>query len=120
MDIKNTGIHFAKALAVSAVFSGLLLLLMAFLMYKGSLSGLMENILVIVIYLISCFVGGFLMGKQEGKRRFLWGAAFGGVYFLVLLLMSAAFGGGQPVELGGRALVAALCVLGGMAGGMVS
>lgn len=120
MDIKKQGLHFIKAFAVSAVISALLLLLMAFLLYKGNLSGLMESILVILIYLISCFAGGFLMGKQEDKRKFLWGAAFGAVYFAVLLLLAVICGPDKAADWPERIRVLFLCVLGGMAGGMLS
>jgi len=125
INIKRTGIHFLKAFFVSIVISVLLILLLAFILYKGNLSGSVEDILVVIVYLAACFSGGFLFGKQEGKRRFLWGAAFGGIYFLVLLALSMVLRSGQePIwqatELSSKIRVLLICVLGGMAGGMLS
>lgn len=126
MDIKKTGIHLLKAFLISAVVSGLLLLLMAFILYKAGLSGMVEHILAAVVYVAGSFVGGFLLGKQEGKKRFLWGAAFGALYFLILLAVSMALSGSgeegmwQASALFQRLRVLFLCVLGGMAGGMIS
>lgn len=125
MNMKRTGIHLAKAMAVSILLSALLLLLMAFVLYKGNFSGLVENILVIIIYLAASFAGGFLLGKQEGKRRYLWGAVFGGCYFLLLLLLSRILPEGgegvrQTAELSEKLRALMICVLGGMVGGMVS
>ncbi len=74
---------------------------------------------IVITYFLSNFIGGFLIGKVQEKRRFAWGAALGLIYFLLLLVMSLIIGrnGIDPLA----ATIAFLsCVFGGSIGGMVS
>ena len=115
-----------KALLASVLLTAILLFVMALILYKANLSGLAEH-----VYLLACLAGGFLLGKQEEKRRFLWGAGFGALYFFLLLLLAAAAPGadmqreilsstGFSAAWGERVRVLLICLLGGMAGGMLS
>ena len=61
-----------KILFVSYIITGILLLILALLLYKLDLGENQVNIGVIAIYLISCFAGGFIAGKRTGSRKFLW------------------------------------------------
>ena len=156
MEWKKQLPRIGKALLVSMILTGLLLLLMALILYQANLAGLAESVMVIVIYVVACLAGGFLLGKQEEKRRFLWGAGFGALYFLLLLLLSVFLPGATQTGImdtsmdvsvqtglsaqssmmsvssvagsvaglsalwGERLRVFVICVLGGMAGGMLS
>ena len=53
-----------KSLLFAYIISGLLLFLLAFLMLKLDLSGAIVAGGIVVIYILSCFIGGFLMGKN--------------------------------------------------------
>ncbi|MFU0826351.1 MAG: MFS domain-containing protein [Lachnoclostridium sp.] len=109
-----------KVLLASYIVTGLLLLLLAFLMLKTDVSGLILNGGILFTYIISSFTGGFLLGKNTEHRRFLWGLGMGGLYFVTLVIISVltnSLMGMNPV----RAMtVMAVCLLGGMLGGMIS
>ena len=109
-----------KALLCAYIITGILLLVLALLLYKLGLSEENVNAGVILIYVISTFAGGFVMGKLSGSRRFLWGLIAGVIYFALLLLIS--FGIYHSVQSGAGSLATTLllCAGGGMLGGMVS
>lgn len=43
---------------------------------------------VIGVYVIVNFLGGFLVGKKRGQHKMFWGAAVGILYFMILLLIA--------------------------------
>lgn len=75
---------------------------------------------IVVIYLASSFSGGRMAGNMAGKRRFLWGICFGIVYFAILIIVSAVFLPGGFAGAGRLLWAAAVCAVGGMAGGMTA
>ena len=109
-----------KSLLFSYILTGVLLALLAFLLYKLGLSEKTVSIAITAIYVAGTFFGGFVMGKKMGSRRFLWGLLMGTVYFLVLAVVSLCVGKGN-IEMGSSFFTTlALCAGGGMLGGMVS
>lgn len=64
--------------------------------------------------------GGRMAGNMAGKRRFLWGICFGIVYFAILIIVSAVFLPGGFAGAGRLLWAAAVCAVGGMAGGMTA
>lgn len=109
-----------KALLCAYAVTGILLLILAFLLYKAGLSEENVNAGILLVYVISTFSGGFVIGKLSGARKFLWGLLSGVLYFVLLLLIS--FGIYHTLQ-GAAAETAAafgLCALGGMLGGMIS
>ena len=86
----NSAIRIMKALLVSYLVTGLLLLLIAGLLYRFRLDEGRIQIGIIVTYILSCFTGGFLAGKMMKSRKFLWGVLLGLCYFLVMTLVSLA------------------------------
>lgn len=109
-----------KALLASYVITGVLLLLLALLLYKFRLSEGQINIGITLIYMITCFLGGFLEGKIMKTRKFLWGALFGFLYFVVLAAVSLAVGQGFSGSSSHFVTTMLLCIAGGTLGGMVS
>ena len=81
-------------LAAYAVTAGLLMLLALVILQLNVSEGTVAAG-VMVIYLLSCFLGGFLLGKGVGKNKFLWGVILGAVYFVLLMILSAAAGSGS-------------------------
>jgi len=132
MEIKKQIVQMGKALIVSMIVTVILLLVMAWVLYQTDLSGMIRYVMVVVIYLAACLLGGFMLGRKQEKRRFLWGAGFGVVYFLLLILVAACLPEGledasQTVgqivtsDEGGRSVrVFLICMLSGMVGGMLS
>lgn len=109
-----------KALVISYILTAILLLLLAFLLFKFELDEGKVSIGIIIIYLLAGAVGGFFVGKKTGSQKFLWGMVLGAVYFILLLVISLIAGHGiqtQPMQL---VTTGCLCIGGGMLGGMLS
>ena len=110
---------FIKSLLAAYVVSCIMLFLLSLLLYKFDLSEQTVQIGIILTYILSAFVGGFVMGKKAKTRRFLWGMAVGILYFAFLACISfgvyrSAFWGTEWI------LAFVFCTAGGMAGGMMS
>ena len=72
---QGAAMRLLKALLAAYIVTGGLLLLLALLLYKLRLSESVINLSITAIYLIACFLAGFLMGKMMKTRKYLWGAA---------------------------------------------
>ena len=116
---KSKPLYLLRSLLLSYVLSGLLLLLLSFLLYKMKLSRDQIQAGVYIIYGLSCFFGGFLSGKQLKTRRFLWGGLSGLLYFGILLLLSLLLGKGIQSGLSRLLLSLGLCAGSGVIGGML-
>nr|MBQ8253234.1 TIGR04086 family membrane protein [Lachnospiraceae bacterium] len=111
---------FLKLLLASFVISVALLFLLAFFLYKFRLSDDIVTAAIIIIYVISNFLAGFMAGKVAKQQKYLWGLGIGTAYFIVLCLVSflvrQSFAGlGQDFL-----MTMFLCLGSGMLGGMVS
>lgn len=109
-----------STLILMYLVTGLLLLLLALLMYRMDLSAQTAEIAIILIYILSGLFGGFLIGKKLKTRKYLWGLAAGLMYFGILLLASLIVGGGKVEDTVQILITLVLCALSGMIGGMVS
>lgn len=97
-----------------------LLLLSAYLLYKGMFSEKAVSVMIQIIYVLSGFFGGFFCGKLAGSRKYLWGLLMGALYFGVLLFAGFLINGGlsdDPIHIVTTMLI---CILSSIAGGMVS
>lgn len=111
---------FLKALLCSYVITGILLLILALILYKIGPAEETVNAAIILIYVVSAFSGGFVMGKLMHTRRFLWGLVTGILYFLLLLLISAGVYHGIEADYVSLLTTFLICGGGGMLGGMIS
>lgn len=109
-----------KVLLVMYLLTGVLLLILAALLYKMQLSESIVSIGIVVIYVASGFLGGFIIGKIMKTRRFFWGMIMGACYFLILVLGSIVFQRGINMELSQVITTLVLCTASGMIGGMTS
>lgn len=118
LDVKF--VRVLKALLCSYAVTAVLLLGLTLLLYKAGLSEEKVTAGILVIYVISTFAGGFAAGKMAGVRKFLWGILTGGMYFVLLVLIS--LGIYHSLEGSGIHLLITFCMCtgGGMLGGMVS
>ena len=110
---------FIKSLLAAYVISCIMLFLLSFLLYKFDLSEQTVQIGIVLTYILSAFVGGFVIGKKAKTKRFLWGMATGILYFAFLACISfgvyrSSFGGPEWL------IAFGVCTAGGMAGGMMS
>ena len=111
-------------IGIMYAISGVMLLLLAFLLYNFELSEATVKIGVVAIYILSGFVGGFLMGRQMQDKKYLWGIVVGVIYFALLfvlsLLMKVGAGEELTMEFVRILTTLLLCAVSGMAGGMIS
>ncbi len=109
-----------KSLLCAYVVTGILLLLLTFLLYKFGLGEDKVTAGIIVIYIVSAFAGGFAAGKMAKFKKFLWGLAMGVLYFLLLVVIT--LGIYHTLQDDGIHLLITflLCAGGGMLGGMLS
>ena len=114
----NQGVRIVKALLVSYLLTGGLLLLLAGLLYRFRLDEGKIQIGIILIYIFSCYAGGFLSGKMMKSRKFLWGVLLGLLYFLIMTLVSLAVNRGLQDGTTSYFTTFLLCMGGGMLGGM--
>ena len=118
--MKKYVLSFLKFLLVSFLISVLLLFLLAFFLFKFHLSDAVISASVIVIYVLSNFLAGFLAGKTMGQQKYVWGLGLGAAYFGILFLVSLLCGQ-SPEEVGsGISMTLFLCLASGMLGGMLS
>ena len=109
-----------EALLGAWLVTGVLLLILAVLLWKLNLKESQVSVGITVTYLLSCFTGGWILGRKTGKRKFLCGRLLGFCYFLLILAIAMiAHPGGLP-QVRGILTSLALCAAGGMAGGMLS
>lgn len=109
-----------KCLLISYLLTAGLLLLLALMLYRFGLSEKIVSICIIGIYIIVTFLAGFLAGKREGSRKFLWGLLMGSLYFAILIVVSLVLNHGMEEVSGNFFTVLLLCCGSGMLGGMIS
>lgn len=117
---KSGAMNVITALVAAYALTGILLLVLAMLLYKMDMDEGKVSVGIIAIYILSSFLSGFLVGKRGTSRKFLWGLLTGSLYFILLVLMSMASGGKLQIPLTGMISTFAMCAGGGMIGGMIS
>ena len=118
--IEQVAVHMVKAILCAYIVTGIMLLVLTLLLYKMGLSEQNVNAGIILTYVISTFSGGFVAGKLMKRRKFLWGLLLGVLYFVLLLVISIGVYHSLDGEMVNLLSTFALCVGGGMLGGMVS
>lgn len=118
--MKKRGIiQMAKGLLIAYVISSLVLVILAFLMYKMDLSESVVRGVIIFSYVVSCFVSGMIVSVHHEGRRYLWGMLQGLLYYVVLVSVSMICNRAVFTQVPGILPALFLCAFGGMLGGMV-
>ena len=109
-----------KSLLTSYIVTGLLLLGLTVLVHKFELDEQLVVGGIVSIYVISTFMGGFIIGKLTEIKKFVWGMVVGVIYFVLLFLIS--YGVYREFNTNGLSAIttAILCAGGGTLGGMLS
>ena len=108
------------ALLIMYILSGILLVLLALILFKMEPGEMFIKAGVIVIYVVTGVIGGFFVGKRLKDRKFLWGLLTGSIYFLLLVVFSALLKQGFQMEVDKVITTWILCGASAMAGGMIS
>lgn len=109
-----------RSLLISYLLSGILLAATSFALYKFRLKESQVTMAVNTIYLLSCAVAGFVMGKRLGRRRFFCGLVAGLSYFLVLFAVSFVVNRTITSDTARLLTTLAFCVGSGIIGGVSS
>ena len=109
-----------KSLLCAYIVTGIFLLLLTLLLFKMNLDEGKISAGITLVYVVSTFSGGFVAGKLAKMKRFLWGAATGVTYFVLLFLISLILYRSFQDNAGSMFTTFLLCAGGGMLGGMVS
>lgn len=113
-------LDFLKILFAMYLVTLILLLLLAFVLYRMEAPEMLVKIWLIAVYVISGFLGGFFIGKRTKSRKFLWGLVIGLVYFGILLVVSLILHRGFDSDVMHLVTTLILCAASGTVGGMVS
>ena len=81
-SIIDIPIALLTGLSVTSV--GVVVLALCLLML--SISEEMVEVGILMIYILSCFMAGMIIGRKRKNRRFLWGMLIGVVYYSVLYI----------------------------------
>ena len=109
-----------KGLIFSYAITGVLLLLLAFLVFRFQLGESITDMAIVSIYVLVTFLGAFITGKRGKEQKFLWGFLLGLLYILIISLVAIVIGHTFHVASTANITTAALCIGGGMLGGMLS
>ena len=109
-----------KSLLASYVITGILLVLLAAVLYKFELNEKMVSAAIIAIYVVATLIGGIMIGKYAKTRRFVWGLGLGIGYFALLLLITLGVYHILNGNCDNLITTFILCAGGGMVGGMIS
>lgn len=107
-------------LFVSFACTGILLILLALGLYKLNLSEGAVTAGIVLIYLLSCMLGGARTGHLAGSRKYFWGFLTGICYFGLLVLLSTLCSAGALSGFQRLFTAFLLCAGGGAVGGMLA
>ncbi len=109
-----------RNLLFTYILTGILLVVLAFALYRFRLKEGQIRLGVNAVYIVTCLFGGILMGKTIRQRRFFWGLLLGLMYFLVLFAVSFLLNKGLNGTMNQILTTMAICAVSGTAGGMIS
>ncbi len=107
-----------KALIGAYLTTGLFLVALAFLIVRLNLKENVVSVLIILVYVIATFIGGFIIGRSTKYKKYFWGFVVGLLYVVLLFLITL----GVYRTLNNHDFVTTLilCICGGTLGGMLS
>lgn len=117
---QTLALDFIKILFVMYLMTLILLLLLAFVLFKMDPQEMVSKLWLIGVYIVSGFLGGFLIGKRTKSRKFLWGFLIGLAYFAILFAVSLLLYKGLSEDWLHLFTTMALCTASGTVGGMIS
>ena len=119
MGNKVKVVKMVKSVAVAYILTAIVLLVLSFIMYKCKISMTGANSGILLTYVLSCIVGGFIFSGSLAQKRYLGGGLMGVVYFLVVYVVSAVWNQSLASQMPGMLTAFLICVFSGMFGGMI-
>lgn len=116
---QNIVLQVVKGVVFAYFISAVALVILAFIMYKWDVSDNVVRGGILAAYVLSCFISGTVVSRQHSERRYLWGLLMGAIYFTILWVVSLIGNRGAFTGVTGILPALALCLFGGMLGGMM-
>lgn len=107
-----------RILGLMFIISSVLLMILSALLYRWELAEGHIAIGIIAIYIISSFIGGFLIGKCNKVKKYIWGFVMGLSYYIVLMIITLVINKGMSDYNIVTSMI--MCMCSGMLGGMIS
>lgn len=102
------------------IITGIMLMLLAFLVYQFGLGEKVVDVAIIVVYILVNFITGFLIGKKKKVKKYIAGLVAGVMYFMILVIISLICNQGLQDFSGNFFTTLAICAGAGTIGGMLS
>ena len=109
-----------KILLMMFAATAVLLFVLAFLVQKLGWQDSTISIGIRVVYILSCFLGGFLIGKVQRSKKFIWGILISLMYIIVMLILTMFIKQEFTAAASNFTISLLLCAGSGMLGGMLS
>lgn len=109
-----------KGVILSYFITAIFLILLSFALLKFNISKGIINGGIVITYIISNFLGGYIVGKVVEAKKYIWGMFLGILYFTILMLVSMAINKGNSLPTTNMLVVFIICSISGMIGGMLS
>ena len=109
-----------KILLLMYTVTAILLFLLAVLVQRFNWESNLISIGISVVYIISCFIGGFFIGKVQQSKKFIWGILMGLSYIIIMLVITLVVKHGFHSTVSEFIINLLLCLGSGMLGGMLS
>lgn len=119
MGNKAKVVKMVKSVVAAYVITAVVLLVLSFIMYRCKISMTGANSGILLTYVLSCLVGGFLFSGCLAQKRYLGGGLLGVVYFLVAYVVSAVWNQSMADQMPGMLTAFLICIFSGMLGGMI-
>ena len=113
-------VTFLKETLIEMIVSAVLLAAVSFIVLRMTPSFAITKVMILAIYGISTFIGGYIIGKVMTKQKFIWGAVSGVVYFAIIALIALVVKGGIDTGTVGIISGFVVSVVAGTIGGMIS
>lgn len=120
MELGKKGLYLVQSLIVSYIVTGILLCILALIMYQSGAGEKIANLGITLTYILASILAGMMIGKKIKKRRFMWGLFVGMLYFLILTSISLIFQENIILFSAERITAFFLCIAGGTLGGMLA
>ena len=109
-----------KILLLMYAVTAILLFLLAILVQQFNWDNNAISIGISTVYVISCFIGGFFVGKVQQNKKFIWGILIGLAYLIIMLVITLVVKHGFHSSVSAFVTNLLLCLGAGMLGGMLS
>ena len=109
-----------KILLLMYAVTAILLFLLAILVQQFNWDNNAISIGISTVYVISCFIGGFFVGKVQQNKKFIWGILIGLAYVIIMLVITLVVKHGFHSTVSAFVTNLLLCLGSGMLGGMLS